>query len=364
MLVSADPGLGDRAVVPAHRRRDPDDRPGLRDPVELLVAVAPAVAELRHPHLDQHLVRRERRLQVVDEEVRRRHRAPAAAAGDDELGVQRERHRRQVAGRVGVRERAAEGAAVPDRGVGDRLGRLGEQPGSARRTSGSWMTSWCVVIAPMTRWSPSSRTPRISSTRPTSTTTSGYASRSRSSGISDWPPASTLASSPCSRERGDRLVDRAGPHVVELRRDHCAPPAVVVGRARRRTRPCLPRPGHRPADAGLVDRPPDPLGRARHPDVVDAELPQRVDDRVDHGRRRRDGAGLADALDAQRVRGRRRLGPVGRRRTAGRARPARGSRPSCRSPGCRRRRRPPPRRAPARCPARSRRAPGPRRSSG
>ena len=41
--------------------------------------------------------------------------------------VQRQRHRRQVAGRVGVRQRAAEGAAVPHLPVGDRRGRLGEQ---------------------------------------------------------------------------------------------------------------------------------------------------------------------------------------------------------------------------------------------
>ena len=50
---------------------------------------------------------------------------------------------------------------------------------------------------------------------------------------------------------------------------------------------------------------PHALGRRRLADLGHAEVRHRVDDRVDHRRRGRDRAGLADALDAERVRGRR-----------------------------------------------------------
>jgi hypothetical protein len=59
-----------------------------------------------------------------------------------------------------------------------------------------------------------------------------------------------------------------------------------------------------------LDRLPHPFGGARHLDVVDAEVPDRVDHRVDHGRGGRDRAGLAHPLDAEVV-GTPRLGPVG-----------------------------------------------------
>ncbi len=49
----------------------------------------------------------------------------------------------------------------------------------------------------------------------------------------------------------------------------------------------------------FLRRPPDRLRRRRHVDLL---VPQRVGDGVDHGRRRRNGPGLAAALDAQRVR--------------------------------------------------------------
>src|SRR5690606_29048263 len=51
--------------------------------------------------------------------------------------------------------------------------------------------------------------------------------------------------------------------------------------------------------------------RARHGDVVDAEVAQRVHHGVDHRGGGGDRAGLADALDAERVGGRRRLRAVG-----------------------------------------------------
>ena len=44
-----------------------------------------------------------------------------------------------------------------------------------------------------------------------------------------------------------------------------------------------------------------PRRRRRHVDVIDAERLERVDQRVDHRRRRADGAGFTDALDPERV---------------------------------------------------------------
>src|SRR2546430_7407935 len=52
----------------------------------------------------------------------------------------------------------------------------------------------------------------------------------------------------------------------------------------------------------LADRDPDPLGGSRHVDVIDLVLtPQALDDRIDHRRARADRAGLACALDAERI---------------------------------------------------------------
>ena len=49
-------------------------------------------------------------------------------------------------------------------------------------------------------------------------------------------------------------------------------------------------------------------GPQHHVDVLDAELAERVDGRVDDARRRAERAGLADALGAERVHRRRRHG--------------------------------------------------------
>ena len=163
----------------------------------------------------------------------------------------------------------------------------------------------------------------------------------------------------------ERLLDGGRRQVVELGGDHAPAPSVeeVPGSDSSKcgiAAACVvPPPAWR-----RVDRLPDPLGRARHRDVVDAEVADRVDDRVDHGRRRGDGARLAHALGAERVGGRRPGRVVDVEARSCRPRSAAGSRRTSRSPACRRRRTPPPPRAPGRCPARARRAPDPRRSAG
>ena len=75
-----------------------------------------------------------------------------------------------------------------------------------------------------------------------------------------------------------------------------------------------------------LDRRPDAVRRRRHVDVLDAVVLQRVHDRVHHhGQRRRD-AGLAAALDAQRIA----LGRIFRQRDVEHR--EHGARAACRSP--------------------------------
>src|SRR4029077_4761732 len=57
-----------------------------------------------------------------------------------------------------------------------------------------------------------------------------------------------------------------------------------------------------------IHRAPDFFRLKRHVELRDAERTQRVEHRVDHAWRRADRAGLADALDPQRVERRRRHG--------------------------------------------------------
>ena len=147
-----------------------------------------------------------------------------------------------------------------------------------------------------------------------STSRSGAFSRIRRTGSSDWPPAITLASSLCG-ERRERLLDRGGGEVVELGGDHAPAPSVRSvwpswpvdsgrsavplprwsGRLRRHHRHGWPATPARGCTAS---------GCRCTPNWTD-----RVDHRVDDGRRRGDGAGLADALGPERV-GQRRRGVV------------------------------------------------------
>ena len=232
--------------------------------------------------------------------------------------------RRQVAGRVGVRERAAERAAVADLRVGH--GRRSPRPAARRaaRPAGraARRSAWSSRRSRARRRPRGCRAARRSGRgRPAR----GAASRSRSTGSRLCPPASTLASSPASASARTASSTVVGRDVVERRRDHWTSSlrvvrvdraeagtpasAVSTGGLLRWRRPCA-----------VLDGPPHPLRRARHLDVVDAEVADRVDDGVDHRRGGRDRAGLADALDAQRVRGRRGLRAVGGEATAGRRR--------------------------------------------
>ncbi len=115
----SDPSLGNRPVRALDRGRDRDHGPGLGDPVELLVVHPPTVAELGDPNRGKNVARCQGRRQVVLEKLGRRHPTHARRAVDDHLGVESQRDRRQVAGRIGVRDRSPERPEMPHLTVAD-----------------------------------------------------------------------------------------------------------------------------------------------------------------------------------------------------------------------------------------------------
>ena len=150
------------AIVPPsalHGRGDGDDRPLVRDPDELLVVRAPA-GVLGDPDLGQDLVLADRGLEEVDEEVlcrrpsgcrrtrrsrtRRRARAPPDPCRPP---GRRARSEPPNVPRCRIWWSATSAAAL-------------DSSRACSRTSVVGQTSWCVVSAPMTMASPSSRTPR------------------------------------------------------------------------------------------------------------------------------------------------------------------------------------------------------------
>ena len=118
--------LRDGAGVHTDSSPDTDDAPGLRGAIELLVVRSPSVV-LREGGADEELVLTDGRLERSDKELRCRNRATTSGAGDGELRVQGQRHRRLVCPRVRVGEGAADGAAMTDLRVRDRRCRLSEQ---------------------------------------------------------------------------------------------------------------------------------------------------------------------------------------------------------------------------------------------
>ena len=138
--------------------------------------------------------RRERGLEDAGEEL-----PPgsplAARSARDELRVEREDHRREVGGRIAVRERAADRPAMTNLRVADLAGGvrddravLAEDGRRARRPCAGSAHRW------RSRRRPPGRT-RGRSSRPMSTRSAGRASRSFIAGSSECPPARSFASS-------------------------------------------------------------------------------------------------------------------------------------------------------------------------
>ena len=162
----------------------------------------------------------ERRLEDAGEEVRRRDDPLAVRAPHDQLGIEREHHGRQVGGRIAVRERTADRAAVPHLRIADHARPSCETIGQCSCRSGASATSLCRVSAPIASCVAGVAHIASSASRPMSTSFDGRAMRSFSAGTSEWPPAISLASSSAA-EQLERVVDALGDLVVEPCRDHC-----------------------------------------------------------------------------------------------------------------------------------------------
>ena len=117
----------DAPAAAALRDRGADDRPVLRAPAELGVRALRLAAG--DADLGDQLALLERGRVVVDEELVGRDRPRAGRALGDDLGAQRERDRGQVAVRIGLRERAADRAAVAHLLIAD----AGRRPPPERR---------------------------------------------------------------------------------------------------------------------------------------------------------------------------------------------------------------------------------------
>src|SRR5690348_11041400 len=137
-------------------------------------------------------------------------------------------------------------------------------------------------MAPITSVPPSSLMPERPETLRRSTRCFGWASRSFMAGSRLCPPASSLASSLWRPSRSSASFNVPGVWYSNWAGYMSASPLLLR--------------------FGGLGGLPDPLRRQRHGvDVVHAEPRQGVHHRVDHRRRRGDGAGLARALHAERI---------------------------------------------------------------
>ena len=215
--------------------------------------------------------------------------SPAATVRDappapriTKLRAEREHHRAHVAGRIGVRDRPADRAHVTHLRVADLLRGVGHD----RRRLLQQLAVRHVVV-------PRERADRdhvavLTDVRQVADARDVDEQRGlrepRLHQRKQRVPARQDLRVVGPAEQLDRVVDRLRPRVLEGSRDHAAPPS----------RPCL---------ASWIARH-TRSGEAGLPTFVDAEVGDRVDHGVHDGRRGGDRAGFADALHAERVRGR------------------------------------------------------------
>ena len=144
---------------------------------------------------------------------------------DHDGRAQRQHAGRQFGSRIGMREAAADGAAVADRGMGDMRHRL---RAAAARASRFQATSGDRHAASARRCAASRRftaMPRSSASPPISTINSGETSRRFIAGIRLWPPDSTLAPSPCDGEQLQRIGNAGRAGIGESRGFHSGEPS-------------------------------------------------------------------------------------------------------------------------------------------
>ena len=149
----------------------------------------------------------------TDEEIFRRHRRRAAGRSRLDLGAERDRDQRDFGGRIGVGDRAADGAAVAGRRMTDprQRPRQHRQRGPDQRIALG--LAWRVV-APTTTALACSRMPcKLRQTQDIDQL-AGRASRIASIGTSVWPPAITPRVLVAGQQRA-RLGERARPDIFE-----------------------------------------------------------------------------------------------------------------------------------------------------
>ena len=103
---------------------------------ELLVRRALPAGRCRHVDRDQDFAVGQRGRHDAGEELIRRNGALPSRAGRDHAGVERDQDGRQIGGRIGVRDVAADRAAIPDRRIADdrrRLRQRGSRVAQIRR---------------------------------------------------------------------------------------------------------------------------------------------------------------------------------------------------------------------------------------
>ena len=150
-----DADVGDRAAVDPDGRRRGGDRPVAGAALDLLVRAAAARAQ-REPHLGEQLAVADRGHVGPDVEVVHPDDALAVGAADHGLRLDRRADRREVLGRVGLAQRAADRAAVAHDRVGDHVLGVAEER-EVPASSSDFSRSTCRVSAPIRISSPCSR---------------------------------------------------------------------------------------------------------------------------------------------------------------------------------------------------------------
>ena len=164
-------------------------------PRHLLDGEAAPAGPDREPDAGEDLVVVERGRPGAGEELRRRDRPPAADRHGLELGVESERHRRQLRRRIGVGDRPADRAAVADLEMADQRDgarQEGHEPGDFSVALDRGLRGRCPDPHGTVRGARCRGVPRRGGGRRRVRTRRGA---STSSGMKLWPPARTLASS-------------------------------------------------------------------------------------------------------------------------------------------------------------------------
>ena len=187
---------------------------------ELLEAVAPRGGPRRQMHLGDDLVGLERGGERALEEIGGLDGARAGLADHRDFRIAGLRNAGHLGRRIGVREAAADGAAVADLVMRDVRDRFLQQRMRGRRAA---CRRGCRASAPARRGA-RHPAPILISFRPgnfrKSTSSDGWAMRNAIIGIRLWPPAKRLGLAAVVGEQRDGFIDGGWAGVFEGRKFH------------------------------------------------------------------------------------------------------------------------------------------------